>query len=385
MPHFDIIRSAQPGESFRVKSVMGTYDLQTNKTAEHFVGDINLPDEWNVGLIVGRSGTGKTTIARELFGDCIIDGYEYTHESILDDMPKDASVAEITMALSAVGFASPSSWLKSYAMLSNGEKMRCDLARAMLEKREMFCFDEFTSVVDRTVAKVGSFAIQKAIRRGGQKFIAVTCHADVEEWLMPDWVFNTDTMTFSVKDLAEQKKNRPGIRLDIVRLDNGDAGTKLRAWEAFRKYHYLSDSFNTAASVFLVYAEGKLAGFISYLTFPHPQKRNVKRFHRTVVFPDFQGIGIAKGMTEVVARYIHNSGYSLITTTSNPARISMYKHSADWKCTNIGRLMTALKTGCTHSKKTVSGKKRITASFEYRPKYERDNYRFDGENPLERK
>lgn len=378
MPHFDIIRAAQPGESFRVKSVMGTYDLQTNKTTEHFVGDIDLPDEWNVGLIVGRSGTGKTTIARELFGDCIIDGYEYTHESILDDMPKDASVAEITAALSSVGFASPPSWLKSYAMLSNGEKMRCDLARAMLEKRDVFCFDEFTSVVDRTVAKVGSFAIQKAIRRGGQKFIAVTCHADVEEWLMPDWVFNTDTMTFSVKDLAEQKKNRPGIRLDIVRLDNGDAETKLRAWEAFRKYHYLSATFNVAATMFLCYVNGTLAGMSSYLPFPHPKKKNTKRLHRMVVFPDFQGIGVAKALTEVVARSIHNGGYDVITTTSNPARIASLKKSGNWICTNVGRL-SAKTFGIASLNRTMSGRSRVTASFEYHPKRERENYRTEGE------
>ncbi len=383
MSHFDIVRTARPAESFRVKSVMGTYDLQSNKAVEHFVGDIDLPAEWNVGLIVGRSGTGKTTIARELFGDCIIDGYEYTHESILDDMPSTASVSEITMALSAVGFASPPSWLKSYAMLSNGEKMRCDLARAMLEKREMFCFDEFTSVVDRTVAQIGSFAIQKAIRRGGQRFIAVTCHADVEAWLMPDWVFNTDTMTFSVKDLAEQKKNRPGIRLDIVQLENGTAKNKLNAWAAFRKYHYLSESFNTAATVFVVFANDKLAGMISYLPFVHPRKKNTRRFHRTVVFPDFQGIGIAKAMTEVVARSLHNDGYSVITTTSNPARVTGYKHSPDWRCTLVGRTIAGSKTSMERS--YMSGRNRITASFEYDPKRERGNYGLDGEMVANRK
>lgn len=167
MPHFDIIRQAQPSETFRVKSVMSSYDMTTNAVKEHFVGDIDLPAEWNVGLIVGRSGSGKTTIARELFGDCIVDGYEYTHESILDDMPQGASVQDIATALTSVGFASPPSWLKPYSALSNGEKMRCDLARAILEKRDMFVFDEFTSVVDRTVAQIGSLAIQKAIRRGG--------------------------------------------------------------------------------------------------------------------------------------------------------------------------------------------------------------------------
>lgn len=169
MPHFDIVKKADPSESFRVKSVMGSYDMTAAHTEEHFSGDIDLPEKWNIGLIVGRSGTGKTTIARELFGDCIINGYEYTHESILDDMPKGASVQEICQALTSVGFASPPSWLKPYAVLSNGEKMRCDLARAILEKRDLFVFDEFTSVVDRNVAKVGSLAMQKAIRRGGAK------------------------------------------------------------------------------------------------------------------------------------------------------------------------------------------------------------------------
>ena len=36
---------------------------------------------------VGAQGTGKTTIARELFGDNIIDGFKYTHDNIMDDMP----------------------------------------------------------------------------------------------------------------------------------------------------------------------------------------------------------------------------------------------------------------------------------------------------------
>jgi ABC-type ATPase with predicted acetyltransferase domain len=111
-------------------------------------------------------------------------------------MPKDCSIEEITNTFSSVGFSSPPSWLKPYHVLSNGEKMRVDLANAILQKNELFVFDEFTSVVDRQIAKIGSFATQKAIRKTNKKFIAVSCHFDIEEWLMPDWVFNTDTMTF---------------------------------------------------------------------------------------------------------------------------------------------------------------------------------------------
>jgi ABC-type glutathione transport system ATPase component len=74
MPHFDIVRRSKPVKSFRVANVMGTYDLQTEHISERFVGDIDLPEQWNVGLIVGRSGTGKTTIATELFGEKIYRG-----------------------------------------------------------------------------------------------------------------------------------------------------------------------------------------------------------------------------------------------------------------------------------------------------------------------
>lgn len=360
MPHFDIVKKSSPSETFRVKSVMGSYDMTAAHTEEHFVGDINLPNEWNVGLIVGRSGTGKTTIARELFGDNIISGYEYTHESILDDMPKGASVQEICKALTSVGFASPPSWLKPYSVLSNGEKMRCDLARAILEKRDLFVFDEFTSVVDRNVAQIGSLAMQKAIRRGGQKFIAVTCHSDVEAWLMPDWVFNTDTMTFSVKDLTEEKKNRPALRLDIV-----ETKRKREYWSMFSKYHYLNHNFNTAAYVFVAFVNGQLCGFTSVLPLPHPVRKHIWKLHRTVVFPDYQGVGIATKMRDVVCEYFNKKGLDVTTVTSNRAMIESMKHNKNWVCKHIGRLKTYSTTGIMNNYKTNASANRITASFEY--------------------
>ena len=144
MPSFDIIRKSQPKKSFRVASVMGTFDLQDNQVQEHFVGNIDIDDNWQIGLIVGNSGTGKTTIAKELFPNAYITKFEYSNECILDDMPKDKSVEEITKTFTSVGFASVPSWLKNYNVLSNGEKMRVDLARAILEKENLFVFDEFT-------------------------------------------------------------------------------------------------------------------------------------------------------------------------------------------------------------------------------------------------
>lgn len=197
MPSFDIIRESKPLDTYRVASVVGAFDLDVNKIKEHFKGNINIEGkDWSVGLIVGGSGTGKSTIAKELYSENYFFSHKYKAQSVIDDMPEGASVKEITKAFTSVGFSSPPSWLKPYSVLSNGEKMRCDLALCLLKDDPVFVFDEFTSVVNREVAKTASFAIQKAIRKTDRKFIAVSCHSDIIEWLQPDWIYNTDEQRF---------------------------------------------------------------------------------------------------------------------------------------------------------------------------------------------
>ena len=206
MPAFDIIKENKADKnSFRVQSVIGMFDLDSEHTREHFTGNIELPEEWNVGIIVGASGTGKTTIMRELFSDYVVENNEYNHQSVIDDMPKGKTVKEITQAFNSVGFSSPPSWLKPYAVLSNGEKMRVDLANGILSNKDIIVFDEFTSVVNREVAKIGSYAIQKSIRKQNKKFIAVSCHYDIIDWLEPDWIFCTDDMSFQITKKKDQK------------------------------------------------------------------------------------------------------------------------------------------------------------------------------------
>ena len=192
MPHFDIVRKNEPENTFRVSKIQADFDVKNDHSCEHFVGDIEIPDEWHIGIIVGGSGTGKTTIAKEVFPDCYISKFEYTHKSVIDDMPK-TKMEDIEKMFYAVGFGSVPSWLKPYSVLSNGEKMRVDLARALLEQDKV-CFDEFTSVVDRQVAQTMCIATNKAIKRTGKQFIAVTCHYDILDWLEADWIFDTNEM-----------------------------------------------------------------------------------------------------------------------------------------------------------------------------------------------
>jgi ABC-type ATPase with predicted acetyltransferase domain len=134
----------------------------------------------------------------------------------LDDFPEGLETGEITRGLCSVGFASPPDWLKGYDCLSQGEKMRVDIARALCLISPLIVFDEFTSVVDREIAKVSAYAISKAVRRSKKKFIAVTCHYDVVDWLEPDWVFCTNTMEFSRKKEVGRPLNSRFIGAALV-------------------------------------------------------------------------------------------------------------------------------------------------------------------------
>jgi len=329
MPNFNILKETKPDKTFRVASVIGKFDLQTEHIKEEFVGNIDLDDDWQIGIIVGASGTGKTTIAKELFPDAYITNFDYKSKSILDDMPEHCSVDEITKMFNSVGFSSPPSWLKPYSVLSNGQKMRVDLAQSLLKDNELIVFDEFTSVVDRNVARIGSYAVQKAVRKSKKKFIAVACHNDIIDWLLPDWIFNTDSMTF--QKLEGQKKNRPKIKFEIYKAADKDV------WEVFAKHHYLSHYHNKASTVYLAYVNEQLAGFISVIHQPHPKVKNVKRIHRLVILPDYQGIGLGIRLTEYIGDMYLKDNYRYTITTSAPSLINYFKKSNKWKCNKFGR------------------------------------------------
>lgn len=174
------------------------FDLApTAKSHKEWHIDYDLDFDWHVGLIVGPSGAGKSTVAREMFGDRMRDGWPWPKDKcVIDGFPDSMSIQEITGLMSSVGFSSPPSWLRPFHTLSNGEQFRVSLARTLAECKDIAVVDEFTSVIDRKVAKIGSAAVAKAVRRSGRKFVAVGCHYDVIEWLDPDWVMEPHNATF---------------------------------------------------------------------------------------------------------------------------------------------------------------------------------------------
>jgi len=120
---FDFVNNWSEPDSFRAQSVVGSFTLNDVKLQKHFKGSLPIEEnDWQIGIIVGRSGSGKSSIAKRLFPDAYIKEFEYPHQCILDDFPEGLETSEITRLLCSVGFASPPDWLKAYSCLSQGEK-----------------------------------------------------------------------------------------------------------------------------------------------------------------------------------------------------------------------------------------------------------------------
>lgn len=117
--------------------------------------------------------------------------------------------------------------------------------------------------------------------------------------------------------------------------------------------------------MFVAFANGELCAFTSVLPLPHPKRKNIWKLHRTVVFPDYQGIGIATRLRDCVCEYMNSIGLDVTTVTSNRAMIASMQHNPNWICKHIGRLKTYSTTGCMNNYRTNESANRITASFEY--------------------
>lgn len=327
MTNLTIKRSAAIEKTPRVLQLCGLFDVAPAERSES-TWNLSLPideGDWQIGLIVGPSGSGKTTLAREAFKDAPFVsanvGYDWPEDrAIVDAFPAAMSIKDVTGALSSVGFSTPPAWLRPFKFLSTGEQFRATVARALCDPAGLIVIDEFTSVVDRTVAKVGSAAVAKAVRRiPGKRVVCVTCHDDVEEWLRPDWVVEMPGGKFNRRSLRQ----RPAITLEIGRVE-------VSAWNLFKHHHYLDASIHKGAKCFVAFWNGRPVAFASVLYAPHGNG-GWWREHRTVCLPDFQGVGIGNALSAFVGGLMRATGKKYRSTTGNPAMIRHRAKSPLWK------------------------------------------------------
>jgi predicted ABC-type transport system involved in lysophospholipase L1 biosynthesis ATPase subunit/GNAT superfamily N-acetyltransferase len=318
MPSANIVVETPISNSSRCRQLEGIFDVpRADKCRLEWKAELPFDDmEWNVGLIVGPSGSGKTSIARQLFGAHYESPIEWGAASVIDDFASELKIDAIANVCQAVGFNTIPAWMRPYHVLSNGEKFRVELARRMIETSGMIVMDEFTSVVDRQVAKIGSHAVQKYARREGKQFVGVTCHYDVLEWLQPDWVYDVPSARFEKRCL----RRRPSVECEIRRVEHS-------AWRLFAPYHYMTGELHKAAQCFCLFVNDQPAAFAGVLHFPHAKVRNIKSLSRLVTLPDFQGMGFAFVLCDFIAACYKAAGFIFHTHPAHPALIRAYDRS----------------------------------------------------------
>ena len=326
------------------------FDGKTEFTVPHFP---KIQNDFSIGVIYGSSGSGKSSMLKQ-FGEEqeLVWNYNKTIASHFD------SVEDAIERLGAVGLNTVPTWAKPRNVLSNGEGFRCDLARRLGSN---IVIDEFTSVVNRDVAKSCSLSLYKYVKRKKLKNIVLaTCHDDILEWLQPDWVFNTDVRQFASRGLVRQP-----IEIRIVK------GQK-KYWELFKKHHYLTEELPSSVQVYLALWGDRIVGFSSTISLPgwtpplyEGDTRLKWREARTVVLPDFQGLGIGTRISDAVGEIMLEQNVRYYSKTSH-IRMGEYREKSPlWRAT-VSNLKDRSSDKHDHKKRLIPlARDRICYSHEY--------------------
>lgn len=134
-------------------------------------------------------------------------------------------------------------------------------------------------------------------------------------------------------------------------------------WPLFRRYHYLDSNLHKGAKCYVGIINNQICAFIAILPFPHPKVRNMRRVHRLVVLPDYQGIGLGIRLMEFVGKIYLNIKKRFSIVTSTPALMHSLKDNKNWICKSISRKGPHI----TGSLAFKGSNNRITSSWEFIP------------------
>lgn len=326
--------------------IYDSFDIQ-NREETYVDINMNLGEaknfSWNIGVILGSSGSGKTTILKKC-GQLREPNFD-SEKPLISNFywlePKEA-----TYLLTSIGLSSVPTWLRPFHTLSNGEQYRAKLAYliASSNDEEVILIDEYTSVVDRDVAKAMSFALQKYIRKQNKKIILASCHYDILEWLMPDWTCSPQKG--GVLERCDYlRQGRPQITLQVSRVE-------AETWDFFKKHHYLTEEVNKSCKFLLFEWNMKPIGIVALINQPGPNERKyAMAISRIVVLPDFQGMGFGVKLSEFCGGLIRNQGGLCFIKTVNPALGEYFNKSNLWRGTTMNGKKRTIKEDTDKSAK----------------------------------
>lgn len=365
MQSYHVELSCEIPDTFRTKMAANSLDIDVNKKSKHELKiDVDIDGDYSIGLIVGASGSGKTTLAKHIFGEDCFKEYLDLSKPVIDQFPKEMKYDDCAKLLSGVGLTSVPCWIRPAYTLSNGQKARAEAALSMVADTDYSVIDEWTSVVDRTVAKVMSHCVQKFTRRQGKKLILNSCHYDVVEWLDPDWIIDCNQQKFIDRRLLRSEKRE---RKEKLKFEVKEVGRS--SWKFFSKYHYLSDRLPGGKIYTYGLFEGKnQIGFMCLANYIPTRKGNKPIYHsnRVVIHPDYAGFGLGIMLVNKVCEHFkRETKYELRATFSSvPLLKSRLKDKDNWVCIKQERVIgKANSQKLKNKEKYTMGRLKNTKSF----------------------
>lgn len=355
----EVILKSKVNTEFRCQTAANSLDIDIEKKSIHHlkIDNINIPQNWNIGLVYGNSGSGKTTMIKHLFGDDIFDIKLDLEKPIINQLPEDMTYDECALMLNGIGLNSVPCWIRPLKTLSNGQKARAEAVFLMCQNKEIVFIDEWTSVVDRTVAKAMSVCLYKYAKRNNKKIVLCSCHFDILEWLNPDWMIDCNKQEFQLptsEDFFFRKREE--LKFTIKRIGK-------KSWKYFSKYHYLNENL-PGGKLFLygLFCNNDQIGFQCYASYV-PGRPEILHFNRTVVHPDYNGLGLGMKMINATSEILKKEFEKTYLTqckimgkfSSIPVFKSMIKNK-EWKFLGQKRVM-----GKISMKNSVGREKTIRA------------------------
>ena len=347
MQTYHVHLQSDPSSSFRCNKAANSLDIDIEEKLTHkLTVDVDLESDFNIGLIVGSSGSGKTTLAKRIFGDDVFRTMLADDQTVLDQFPDSMSYEECQKLLNGVGLTQVPCWIRPAYTLSNGQRARAEIALQMARSDEMIAIDEWTSVVDRTVAKVMSHCIGKFARRYKRRTILCSCHYDIVEWVKPDWIIDCNKQTF--RRCLRRNERKEKIHFDVRRLADG------RSWKNFSRYHYLNENLPGGHIELWGLFHGQeqigfncFANYVPYRA-EHKRKGERKKMHsnRTVIHPDYVGFGLGMMFINISSAMMHADGFDIWGKFSSaPVARGIQRYPSLWKLRDVKRQLRPTVTG----------------------------------------
>ena len=305
-----------------LEEIKRKYDVTDYK--ESAVTIPELPKD-GIVLIVGTSGSGKSTILRSL-GEHVQPKIEF-YNTVIENFSTPERGEELLLAC---GLRSIPTWFRPPHTLSNGEHHRFEMAMCL--DQGINKIDEFTSVVDRDTAKSLAYSVRKYYDQRGttEPLYIASCHRDIIDWLDPEWVYDTDLQVLDNRRSPFRLGTRPELTLTIK-------STSAKYWPMFSRHHYLDTAISKSAHYYVLLLGDKPIGFHAAIHSTNRDIHSYWRGHRTVILPEFQGMGLGTTFSDAIAEMYVSKGMRYFSKTAHPSFGEHREKSPLWRATSTNK------------------------------------------------